>query len=68
MFHRVDLLVIHRWFIQRVVLIKFNLIRPSRLPLIMFGLLLDRLSMNGLVGDTHEFKILSEHSAEKRSI
>jgi hypothetical protein len=50
MLHRVDLLVFDRSFVPIVISIKFDPLVSSGLPY-KFDLLLDRLSMNGLVGE-----------------
>jgi hypothetical protein len=49
MFHRVDLLVFDRLFVPRAVSVMLDLLGPSWPPMVMFGLLLERLSVNSLV-------------------
>lgn len=50
MFYWIDLLVLDRSSVSRVVLINFDHLGPSGLPSVQFDLLLDRSSMNGLIG------------------
>jgi hypothetical protein len=50
MLHQLGLLVSDRSFIAKVVSVKFDPLRPSKLPSVKFNLLLNWSGMNDLVG------------------
>jgi hypothetical protein len=67
MLHRLDLLVLDRSLVPRVVSIKFNSMGSSELSSVKFNRLLNRFSMNGLVSEASS-RFLSRCLADKRSL